>query len=132
MNTETLNQHNTEQLEAIQKLGVYQLARMADTLDPDTAESEGAQFLASVRDSVTYAIEYGDTIRVWEIADQAPDVYTHRRMKEFVDLGAYRVDVSDYSDANDVVAIAGVALYIIAERLVRALSDEFDLEDVND
>jgi hypothetical protein len=51
-------------------------------------------------------------------------IYTHERWQVFVDLQAYQEDVSEYGDADDLTNAAGVALYMIAERLVHALATE--------
>ena len=59
------------------------------------------------------------------VADDAPSIYTHQRWQEFVDLAAYLEDPSEYGiDLTDSERYAGVCLYMIAERLVRALVDE--------
>jgi hypothetical protein len=94
-------------------------------------------FLTSVRDSTVEAIEDGtfvpegegsddDNGAVHQIADNAPDVYTHTRWKEFVDLAAY-LEEPEISDAwpEDLTEAAGVALFQIAERLVYALLREW-------
>jgi hypothetical protein len=104
---------------------------MAECGDPDTQDSPGARLLDHVRDAVSEHIEwvdepvtdpfdYGDAIN--EIADGAPDVYTHARWLEFVDLCAYEEDPSELgADCSDMTVAAGVALYMIAERLATAL-----------
>lgn len=109
---------------------VWQLARLAECADPDTFESAGAKFLIHVEDAVAEALEADelDEDRIHEIADSAPDVYTFQRWLEFVDLAAWQEDLDDYvpdpSMSNDMSAMAGVALYMIAERLVRALAED--------
>jgi hypothetical protein len=111
---------------------------MADCGDPDSRESAGMEFLTSVRDAVVEGIEDGtfvsdgdgssdnDNGAVHQIADNAPDVYTHTRWKEFVDLAAY-LEEPEISDAwpEDLTEAAGVALYQIAERLVYAILREW-------
>lgn len=98
--------------------------------------SPGARFLRSVEDAVyELADRVGaidtDTINddgsVHEIADAAPDVYTHTRWQEFTDLAAWQEDISEYGeiDGDDLErSVAGVALYMIAERLAWALLEE--------
>lgn len=107
---------------------VYQLARLADCLDPDSADSPGGKFLADVADAYRDAADEG-----WydaddgphEIADSAVPVYTHNRWLTFADLGAYQEDTTELgADASDLTQCAAVALYMIADRLVRALHDE--------
>lgn len=113
----------------LRQLGQNQLARMAGCGDPDTADSAGSRFLFSVRDAVADAIDNDemDEDTAHEIADSAPDVYTHQRWLEFVDLAAYQEDVSEYGPTDDdLTRLAGVALYAIAERLVAALVEEVD------
>jgi hypothetical protein len=127
-------------LDALKELTVWQLARMADTADPDALDSAGAKFLVHVRDAYVEHVEYkgedfdpsediGDTAH--EIADGAPDVYTSTRWAEFVDLAAYQEDVSELMPeaGDDLTGAAGVALYIIAERLIYALHAELTNED---
>lgn len=110
---------------------------MADCGDPDSRESEGMEFLTSVRDSVVEGIEDGtfvpeddgrddDNGAVHQIADNAPDVYTHKRWQEFVDLQAYQEEPEMTDEwPEDLTDAAGVALYQIAERLVYAILREW-------
>lgn len=68
-----------------------------------------------------------------EIADAAPDVYTHTRWQEFADLGAWQEDPTEIgSDGSDMTAAAGVCLYMIAERLAWALLGELAEQDDED
>jgi hypothetical protein len=128
-------------LDEIKELTSWQLARMADSAEPDDAlDSAGAKFLTAVRDAYVEHVEYkgedfdpsediGDVAH--EIADGAPDVYTHTRWMEFVDIAAYHEDISDLmpETGDDLTKAAGVALYMIAERLVYALHAELTGED---
>lgn len=110
----------------------FQLARLADCGEPDTEHSPGARFLESVRDAVDEMIEYSkpagmdevaDGIR--EIADGAPDVYTAARWAQFVDLAAWQEDLSEIGGGGeDMTGNAGLALYLIAERLATKLTTE--------
>lgn len=115
----------------------FSLATLADCYSPDSADSPGARFLAGIARDVAEHI--GDQSLGWsdqlggltdaahEIADSAVPIYTHERWATFVDLGAYDEDTSEYAageDASDLTMLAGVALYAIAERLVRALAEE--------
>lgn len=134
----------------LNRLNAFELARMADTHSPDSSESVGAGFLTRVRDSAvesitdtheTYPDFDGETLGDWllnngsisEIADNAPSIYTHERFQQLVDLCAYQEDVSELAgDETDMEKLAGVALYMVAERLVNALLDrlkDFDIED---
>jgi hypothetical protein len=128
-------------LDALKELTVWQLSRMAGTsADPDAPNSAGGKFLTAVRDTYVEHVEYkgedfdpsediGDVAH--EIADGAPDVYTHTRWMEFVDIAAYHEDISDLmpETGDDLTKAAGVALYMIAERLVYALHAELTGED---
>lgn len=109
---------------------------LADCGSPDSLDSAGMAFLTSVRDAVVEAIEAGtfdpdddsrdnDNGEVHQIADNAPDVYTHARWKEFVDLAAYQEDPEMGEWPDDLTETAGVALYQIAERLVYGLLSEW-------
>lgn len=111
---------------------VFQLARMAEVQSPDSATSPGAEWLASVERDARDLIEnhkdsttgidvddYHDEIT--EYADNAVPVYTHNRWEVFVDLCAYTEDVTEFGEPEDMTAAAGVALYMIAERLIRAI-----------
>jgi hypothetical protein len=114
----------------------FALASLADCASPDSVDSSGARFLARVArdvaerfiDTDDYTgplgeLESGDGAH--EIADSAVPVYTHERWQTFVDLAAYNEDASELGgDASDLTALAGVALYMIAERLVQALAEE--------
>lgn len=116
----------------------FQLATLADCYSPDTWDSPGARFLARIaRDVADYVADDADGARdtigeltdgdaAHEIADGAVPIYTHDRWATFVDLGAYNEDVTEFGepDGSDLTAVAGVALYMIAERLVRALAEE--------
>jgi hypothetical protein len=115
----------------IKDMTAYALARLADCLDPQNSTSPGAIFLTNVRDMTVEMITDGDITerRVWEISDSAPDVYNYARMQEFADLGAWGEDITDYADASrDIIKDAGIALMIIAERLIRALLSSVDIE----
>ncbi len=135
----------------------WQLARLADCADPDKPDglawpyvdgdeerarmnadaSPGAQFLRRVEDNV---LEWFDNEQsgdfddyAGELADNAVPVYTHERWRVFVDLAAYDEDISELgSDSSDLTEAAGVALYLIAERLARALHDEYAEADEDD
>lgn len=119
---------------------VWELARIAGVEYPDSAESVGAQWLETVAavaadedwDSV-HDMDQADLIR--ELADGCVPVYTHLRMKVLVDLCAYTEDVSDdsmYGQPLGMVALAGVALYRVAERLIRELVETLQGEDGED
>lgn len=115
------------------KLNAYQLARLADCASPDSLESAGAAFLVNVADTWQERASDGSYDRddtPWEIADAAPSVYTFTRWQEFTDLAAWQEDADEVGGLPaDMTDAAGVCLYLIAERLVNALTDEEGLLD---
>ena len=145
----------TEALESLKELNAYQLASMADTSSPDTLESDGAAFLAGIRDDVVEQLEWYnngdyadaedasqlvDSLRELDaftnIPDSAPSIYTFTKWKQFVDLAAWQEDVEELAgDESDMDKLASIALYIIAERLVNALLEtvsEFEPTDAEE
>jgi hypothetical protein len=105
------------------------IAQAADVAFPDFAPAR--TWLTDVRDaafeSLSEAVtetgfdaaEAYDTVH--EIADGIVPIYTHARWSVFVDLAAYTEEIGDYytpSDSIDMTAAAGVALYLIAERVI--------------
>ena len=134
-------------IESLNSLNAYQLARMADTRCPDTLESPGAEFLTGIRRDVVERLEsaleacseeeladlayvnfaeaFNDSDEAHEVADNAPSIWTHTRFQQLVDLCAYQEDVSELAgDETDMEKLAGIALYMVAERLVNALVSE--------
>ena len=129
----------------------WELANLADCTSPDRPDrhgyahdvsgeefdpSPGAEFLRSVAYGVSDFlpsdgeefdpddVEVADNVS--EVADAAPSVYTYQRWREFVDLAAWDEDVTELGGPDDdMTATAGVALYMIAERLARALVAEY-------
>jgi hypothetical protein len=126
----------------------WQLAHLAECSDPDEHDglgfedstrrvgSPGAEFLRGVEDSVKEAVTDGwwDEDSAHEIADSAVPIYTHRMWQTFVDLAAYQEDPSELGDySDDPNRMAGVCLYMIADRLARALGEEYtDVADADD
>lgn len=108
--------------------------------------SPGAQFLRSVADDIAERIAYhfddDDDPRehepwelvylladdIAEVADSAPSVYTAARWAEFADLAAWQEDIADFGPLDDLTASAGIALYMIAERLAAALVERWGEE----
>lgn len=105
----------------ISKLTVYSLAGYAGVSDPDSHDSPGALFLLNVRDAVIEAKNEGrfgiesfhDVLA--EIADNAPNTYTHPMWLEFVDLAAYTEEIE--ISGENMEQNARIALYEIALRL---------------
>lgn len=124
---DTLRAINVEEIES---LTAFRLANAADVPCPDSDTSAGADFLRAVRDAFveryTYKAEHGETFDaddVTSLADDAPDVYTGEMWAEFVDLAAYREDISEFGDSSaDMDYKARYALYVIAERLIQELA----------
>ena len=113
----------------------FQLAGYAECCSPDTRESAGASFLAHAARDLAERVDYiqGEGNEVdpsevaWQVADNAPDVYTHPMWSEFVDLAAYQEDPTDLGcDGSDMEQSARVCLYMIAERMCYALLAEWE------
>lgn len=108
---------------------VWQLASLAQCLEPDSSGSPGADFLVTVRDALQQQIENagttGDRARdfdiLHEIVDGCVPVYTHELWKVFVDLGAYNEMIDYHAEWGDMTRCATAALYQIGERLAYAL-----------
>ncbi len=119
-------------LDTIRAMSAFELAGLAECLSPDDLNSPGAVFLTRVRDAVVEAIESGESLSEArrQIADDAPNVYTHARWAEFVDLGAY-LEENEIGDGwgDDLTAAAGVALHQIAARLCDALAQRWQERD---
>ena len=112
--------------------------------------SPGAKFLRSVADDMDWRIKYyfDDDPRehdprehepwelvdlladeIAEVADGAVPIYTGERWAVFADLAAWQEDTTEYgATGDDLTAAAGIALYVIAERLARALVEKWGEE----
>jgi hypothetical protein len=121
-------------LETIRKYSVYELAELAGCGTPDDKDSPGGKFLDLIRLDFIEELGRGgfssDTLRddtFSEIADSAPDAYTHTRWQQFIDLCAYveefPPEVTDWTEA------AGYVLVEIAHRLLCALWDRYTEND---
>ena len=148
----------TPVLPTFRHLTTWHLANLAGCGSPDrpdgigvsppadlstVAPSPGALFLRSVADDLAERIAYVfadldpagcDLTReleeeLHEVADAAPSVYTFTRWQEFTDLAAWQEDAAELgASADDLTAAAGVALYVIAERLALALVESWGEE----
>ena len=122
-------------------LAPWLLARTVDCAQPDGHEKEGASFLTcaftafecAAENDLDVADDDADDIRSaledfdWhERADAAVPVYTHSKWLTFVQLEAYHEDVTEIVDSRNIdgESVANAALYIIADRLFRALAVE--------
>lgn len=115
--------------------------------------SPGAQFLRRCEnaaydvlgDAETINDNPGDTFaeraeytgRLSEEADSTVPIYTHERWTTFADLAAYDEDTDELAGPDtDMTSRAGIALYMIAERLIRAIiaeeTEQDEDEDEND
>lgn len=120
-------------LDDIKQLNAYQLSDYAGCECPTNSETDGADFLVNVRDALVEVVENAEDVNDldsddwWEVADGAPSVYTYRMWREFVDLGAFAEDVSDF-EARDLNQMAAIALWQIADRLCNALVNKLQQE----
>jgi hypothetical protein len=105
---------------------VWELANMTDAMNPNTATSAGAKWLIDVHDAwadVRLSYDYTD-LMIFETADGIVPISTYDCWAVFTDLGAWEIDLSDYSPSSeDLTSIARLALYVIAEQLITALEN---------
>jgi hypothetical protein len=115
----------------------FVLARDADCGEPSKRDSDGSRFLVRVRNAVHELLSeldsdgrnllrdgsMDDDGALDKIADSSVPIYTHELWSTFVDLSAYNEDVDEY-EPTDLTNAAGIALYVIAKRLVGSLVDE--------
>lgn len=136
-------------IDHLNQLTPRSLSSLANCYMPDSENSAGAEFLATVCDQFVDWFRYQEAVLLvdgsdlgelisddgsdHEIADSAPNVYDHRRWAEFVDLGAYREEAELGDWDADLTRAAGQALYQIAHRLVIALVREVEqlVEEAN-
>lgn len=128
----------TDTVSDLKNASAYALADRAECMSPDSHESAGADFLTRVRDDVLEAVEDLDTFddaadfermtddASQEVADNAVPIYTAAKWSTFADLGAYQEDVSEFAgdDVSDMDHLGSLSLYVIADRLVRAILAE--------
>jgi hypothetical protein len=118
-------------VETIEGLNAYELARYAECASPDGLDSPGARFLEVVRDVVVDAITDEDPPEddrhdsAFAIADASVPIYTYDKWQTFVDLAAWQEDPSDLGfNGADMEQGAGICLLMIGERLALALFEE--------
>lgn len=82
-----------------------------------------AAFLSGVYDSYRQDLpQYEDAEEgIHELADGSVPIYNIDRWEAFVELQAWQEDISDYGKPESLTDGAGVALYIIARRLLEEL-----------
>ncbi|WDS51785.1 OCR-like antirestriction protein [Streptomyces phage Triumph] len=124
-------------IERIEQYDPEKLAELAGSPDiPESRVSEGADFLARVRDAVVDRVqaaeEEGEDLRSVreaiqsDVSDAAPSSDIDEKWRQFVDLAAYKEDLSDHGKVKDDTPSghADVALMAVAHRLTVALLDE--------
>jgi hypothetical protein len=105
------------------------LARLAQCAEPDSRVSEGADFLALVRDKVVDLVqEYGEVAPYREaIQDAAADIGNTAELgvkwRRFVDLSAYKENLAEAGKPSPDTpeGHADLALFFIGFRLAAAL-----------
>jgi hypothetical protein len=126
----------------------YVLAQMAGCGFPDSTDSAGAHWLRRVANDVQDFLDENlldesawSDIQAWsdvqddihELADACVPIYTGNRWAIFADLAAYEEDLDDWGTQDSLTDSAGLALYLIARRLIEALvSEAFEDEDEPD
>lgn len=142
-------------LDEIRDRSAYALAQDVDCACPDALDSPGARLLAGTRDAFLEEVErigadlhpgYDLMDLISNVTDGMPSDYTHSLWSEFVDLGGYSEDVSEYaSDLSDMTETARIALHVILRRMCDSLAceikdaltdddmdDDMDDDDVDD
>jgi hypothetical protein len=114
---------------------VWELADKTDAMNPDSVTSAGAEWLINVSEAwADVRADYDDTeTMIHETADGIVPVSNYDCWKVFTDLGAWQIDLSDYSpsiNVEDLTSVARLALYILAEQLITTLESELK-EEVN-
>jgi hypothetical protein len=110
------------------------LARLAECAEPDSRVSEGADFLALVRDKVVDLVqEYGEVAPYREaIQDAAAEAGKSAdlgvKWRQFVDLGAYKENLTEFGTPSPDTpeGHADLALFFIGFRLAKTLLDEIE------
>jgi len=124
----------TTTTDTLKALTPYALADLAGVAAPDSPTSAGAGWLDTIRVDVIDML-HDDEISddsIHEHADSAVSVYKHERMTIVVDLAIWDEDIEEYAgDSGEVtiLGLAGLAQYVVAERLIRALIESAGLDD---
>jgi hypothetical protein len=125
-------------MDIIEKINHYDpptLARLAQCAEPDSRVSEGADFLALVRDKVVDLVqEYGEVSTPYReaIQDAAADIGSEAepsvKWRRFVDLSAYKENVTEFGTPSPDTpeGHADLALFFIGFRLSSALITEIE------
>jgi hypothetical protein len=124
-------------MDVIERINHYDpptLARLAQCAEPDSRVSEGADFLALVRDKVVDLVqEHGEVAPYREaIQDAAADIGSGAepgvKWRRFVDLSAYKENVTEFGrpSPDTPEGHADLALFFIGFRLATALLTEIE------
>ncbi|WAB08774.1 OCR-like antirestriction protein [Streptomyces phage Andris] len=126
-------------IEQIELYDPDKLAELAGSPDiPESRVSEGADFLARARDAVVDRVQAAEkegedlqSVREaiqGEVSDAAPSGDIDQKWRQFVDLAAYKEDLSDHGALKDDTPSghADIALMAIAHRLAVALLDQIE------
>lgn len=122
-------------LEILNAHSVFTLADMAGTARPDHDGSQGARFLDDLRDSIAEAIKGGcapDDLhdQSGTLADEAvtntESRSTYYKWRAFADLGAWEEDIDGLEDIDDLNKASNCALWLIANRLVDLIAEEYE------
>lgn len=116
--------------EDVMSYTAWQLAGRADCAQPDSVTSPGADWLDTVRRNAVDSFDPADPDQdAHEQADAVVPIYTHHKWTVFTDLAAWQEDVTEFGPIEDLDQASSVALFIIADRLIRTLWDEMREED---
>lgn len=144
MNSTTVPTGIAAALQTVRDLNGWRLSHAAECGSPDSLTSPGAVFLGRVRDALLEAVEWKltdesaetltealssvDSDGTHELVDGAVPVYTHERWSAFVDLQAYSEDTDELTGGENVEMTdrAGIALYVIGERLATVLRGDLE------
>lgn len=109
---------------------VIELANLAGCGQPDSTDTDGAEFLIAVMDAVEDAIDNDDANEdtLTDIANDAPSGVIATRWRQFTDLAGWRIDTTDLTgdriSARQLSDHANTVLVVIAENLIAALMNE--------
>ena len=111
-----------------------ELAVMAGCGFPDSNESIGAKTLTGIRDDVAECVLGGwwTEDSAYELADNAPSVYTAIVWAQFVDLTLYNFEddgLDELGNYANLTAIPTIAVYKMALTLINSLAYRYNLEE---
>lgn len=110
-----------ELLAFLKGLGVYELASIAECVQPDAADSPGADLLMNAQMALIDWLQFPDdeVVPVAELADAAITPYTHPLWLQFVDLCAYNEELGlEMALGSSMTQQAQYVLVSIAERFL--------------